>query len=459
MEEKGRKAAPAPGSKAWERYGEDPRREAAVEGLMDFVTRCKTERETVRHLEGRLREEGFGPLEAPGPKGVFLNWKDRALAAYRSGRKPLGAGVRLVAAHADSPRIDLKPRPLYEDGGLLMGDGHYYGGLKKYQWVNLPLALHGEVHRTDGTTVRLALGEDPSDPVLLVPDLAPHLDREQENRKASETVTGENLDALLGHRPRTGEEKDPVKAAVLALLEERYGFGEEDLTSSDLALVPAGPARRVGVDGALVGAYGLDDRVCVFCGFEAFLEARDLPRGAVFLALDREEIGSEGVGGAQGALLELFLGELLGREGCGSVLDLRRCLAASEALSADVTEGGNPLYKESFDPRQTPRPGDGPAMMKVTGQRGKYDASEARGEFVARVRRALEGENVPWQTGSLGRVDKGGGGTVAKYLSRSGMDVLDLGPALLSMHAPYELVSTADVLASREAYRAFYEGD
>ena len=456
MEEKERKKGQ--GRAAWDRYGADPETERAAEALGVFVTRCKTERETVVHLEERLRQEGFGTPEEPTDRGVVLNWKGRALGAYRPGRRPLVEGMRLVAAHGDSPRIDLKARPLYEDGGFALWDGHYYGGLKKYQWVNLPLGLHGEVHRTDGSVVRLALGEDPADPVLLVPDLAPHLDRDLEGRKASDTVTGENLDVLLAHRPGEGE-KDPVAEAVRGLLRERFGFEEEDFASSDLSLVPAGPARRAGVDRSLVAAYGLDDRICVFCGFEAFLQARDLPRGILFLVLDREEIGSEGVGGAQGALLEFFLGELLHREGCPSLRDLRRCLAASEALSADVTEGANPLHKEAFDPRQTPRLGDGPAMMKVTGHRGKVDASEARGEFVARVRRALERRDVPWQTGSLGRVDKGGGGTVAKYLARSGMDVLDLGPALLSLHAPYEMASVADVRASREAYRAFYEED
>jgi aspartyl aminopeptidase len=420
-----------------------------LEGALGFMSRCKTEREAVRHLASALAQAGFGQDGQVTQRGTFVNLKGRAIGAYRPGRRPAREGVRIVASHGDSPRIDIKPKPLYEDKGLLMGDCHYYGGIKQYQWVNVPLELRGEVHLKDGTAVEL----DGSQFRLVIPDLAPHLDRNMDARKASETIKGEDLDVILGHRPGDSD----VKGAVLGLLKDRYGFGEEDLVSADLALVPQGDAFLGGVDGSLLISYGLDDRICTYTSFEAFMGARDLEQGAVFLCLDREEIGSEGVGGAQGALIRLLLSYVLEAEGASGPFDLERALAASEAISADVTEAYNPMYKDAFDHNQLPVAGDGPAMMKFTGVKGKYDASESRGEFVARVRARLDGASVPWQVGSLGKVGTGGGGTVAKYLARYGMDVLDLGPAVISLHAPYEIMSAADVTATVAAYRAFYE--
>lgn len=445
--------------KSWTRYAEDSRLEPFSQELSRWLSVCKTERETIRELEMDLSTRGF-PIDqanalTPGDL-VYCNWKGRALLAARIGTAPLTEGIRLIGAHADSPRIDVKAQPLYEDANLALWDCHYYGGIKKYQWPNRPLALHGELHLRDGRTLSIVEGEDPRDPVFIIPDLAPHLDREIDKRKASETILGENLDAIVGSRPETGEERT-VLAMIKKYLLERWDIGEEELASADLSFVPCGQARELGFDRSLLCAYGLDDRVCVFTSYMAF---RDLPipsQTSVFLAVDREEIGSEGVGGAQAEFLDLFIQEILERTGEGGTsLQLRRCLAASQALSADVTEAVNPIYKEAFDPRQMPLIGNGIALMKGTGVRGKYGGSEARGEFFAHVVRAFSESRIPWQVGSFGKVDKGGGGTIAMFLARRGLDVLDAGPCLLSLHAPWEAISKADALCSRDAYEAFW---
>lgn len=448
---------------SWVRYGQDPALDTFINELSGSLSRCKTERETIRELEEDLSRRGT-PLEevhdpVPGDI-VYSGWKGRALIAARIGQDPCSEGIRIIGSHADSPRIDVKAQPLYEDSNLALWDCHYYGGIKKYQWTNRPLALHGEIHLSDGRALTVSDGESTDDPVFMIPDLAPHLDREIDKRKASETILGENLDAIVASRPHAeGQDGDQqtVIAAVRKYLQERWGIGERELASADLSFVPTGPARDMGFDRSLLAAYGLDDRVCVFTSYLAF---RDLPipsRTALFLAVDREEIGSEGVAGAQSEFLDLFIQELLARTGeaCHS-LDLRRCLARSCALSADVTEAANPLYKEAFDPRQLPLAGNGIALMKGTGVRGKYGGSEARGEFFAQVIRAFEANRVPWQVGSLGKVDRGGGGTIAMFLARRGLDVLDAGPCVLSLHSPVEAISKVDALCASEAYRAFW---
>lgn len=449
------------GARAWRRYAEDPRLETLAQELGDFLSSCKTEREASRTMDALLRKAGSVATEEgrdlrPGDL-VHLIWKNRAVAAARIGTKPLSEGFRLVGAHIDAPRVDVKPHPLYEDSGLAMLDGHYYGGVKKYQWTNIPLALHGEIHLAGGVCRTVCLGEAPGDPVLMIPDLAPHLDHDIDKRNAWETVAGENLDAIGASRPALDEEKDPVLEALKAALRETWNLEEEDLMAADLCLVPAGPARSVGFDRALLGSYGIDDRACAFLAFKALLDLPTPEHTAVFLAVDKEEIGSEGVASAQGALLENFLLELLAGTGTTPSLQaVRRCFARSEALSADVTEAANPLYKDAFDPHQLPVAGNGVTIMKYSGYRGKYTANEAPGEFVARVLERFRGDTVPWQTGSLGKVDKGGGGTIAMFLARLGMDVVDVGPAVLSLHAPWEMVSKADALSSHDAYRAFW---
>lgn len=445
--------------KSWTRYGDDHRLGPFSQDLARWLSDCKTERETIRALETDISTRGVSMDQTtkllPGDL-VYFNWKGRALLAAKIGRAPLTTGIRLIGSHADSPRIDVKAQPLYEDSNMALWDCHYYGGIKKYQWPNRPLALHGEVHLRDGRVLSVVEGEDPGDPVFMIPDLAPHLDRDIDKRKASETILGENLDAVVASRPGIGEERT-VLAMVKKHLHDRWNVDEEDLVSADLSFVPLGRARDMGFDRSILCAYGLDDRVCVFTSYMAF---RDLPTPsftAVFLAVDREEIGSEGVGGAQSEFLELFLQEVLDKTGeSGTSLQLRRCLAASQALSADVTEAVNPMYKEAFDPHQMPLIGNGITLMKGTGMRGKSGGSEARGEFVAQVVHAFDEAQIPWQVGSFGKVDKGGGGTIAMFLARRGLDVLDVGPCLLSLHAPWEAVSKADALCSRDAYEAFW---
>lgn len=460
-----------PESSAWQEYvAQGERVEQAADGLKAFLSACKTEREVVRWMEEKLRAEGYKAIAdctelRPGD-GVFMNWKGLAFAAFKAGSKPVVEGFNLIGSHADSPRIDFKAKPLYEDSNLLMADTQYYGGLKKYQWVNLPLALHGEIHTVKDGMLTVSIGEDPADPLLLIPDLAPHLDRNLAGRKASETIAGENLDAILGHRPQPDEadaagekskEKHTVKKQILAWMKNNWHISEKDLLAAELSLVPAGPARDAGLDGSLVASYGLDDRVCAWASFQAFLDMTETPeRGAFFLATDREEIGSCGLGGAQSSYLELVVLELLDRQNGGGALNLRRAFAASSALSADVTEAANPLYKDAFDSHQMPLAGNGITIMKYSGSGGKYNGGEARGEFLSRLIGLFAEYRVPWQVGSLGKVDKGGGGTIAMYLAELGMDVADCGPAVLSLHSPWEMVSKADVLASYDAYRAFF---
>ncbi len=449
--------------KCWTRYAEEPELAPFIEELSGMLSRCKTERETVRELEADLAKRGI-PLEeahepAPGDI-VFFSWKGRALLAAKIGQKSCSRGVSIVGAHADSPRIDVKASPLYEDSNLALWDCHYYGGIKKYHWPNRSLALHGEIHLKDGRSFVVSEGERPQDPVFMIPDLAPHLDREMDKRKASETILGENLDAIVASRPAK-DVADSDKQSVLSLVREylsrRWEIEEQDLAYADLSFVPSGAVRDVGFDRALMAGYGLDDRVCVFASYLAFRELAVPTRTAVFLAVDREEIGSEGIAGAQSEFLDLFLQELLERTGeTGESLDLKRCLSRSYALSADVTEAVNPIYKEAFDPHQLPLVGNGIALMKGTGVRGKYGGSEARGEFFARVVNGLEEHGVPWQVGSLGKVDKGGGGTIAMFLARKGLDVLDAGPCVLSLHSPLEAISKADAFCASRAYSAFW---
>ncbi|HOO64404.1 MAG TPA: aminopeptidase 1 [Synergistaceae bacterium] len=462
-DEKGKQNS-KPRHKAWIRYAEDARLESCASELGIFMSACKTEREAVLWLLEKAGEIG-SPLEGDSPAKpgdvLFMPWKNRAFLAAKIGTRPLSEGFRLVGSHLDAPRIDLKVQPLYEDSGLALFDCHYYGGIKKYQWTNIPLALHGEVHLKGGQTLRLAIGEAPEDPVIIIPDIEPHLDRDMEKRKASETILGENLDAIAGHRPLLGEEKDHVKAQILQLLETKWGISEKALVSADLCLVPAGAARSAGLDGSLLTSYGLDDRICAWLSWQAFTSLGTPEYTAVFLGVDKEEIGSDGVAGAQAPLLDIFLSDLFEKTGlpAPSYGALRKSFAAAEALSADVDAGVNPLYKDAYDPRQLPVAGDGIAFLKGSGSRGKYMGSEARGEFLAKILERLDHDEVPWQVASLGKVDKGGGGTIAKYLAHLGMDVLDMGPCLLSMHAPWELVSKADLLACMDAYRAFWKND
>ena len=453
--------------KSWDKYAASSELAPLTEKLVDFLSTNKTEREIVRSTEAQLRTLGAKSVEeienASAGEIVYLNWKNRAIAVARLGTQSLKDGVNAIISHGDAPRIDIKERPLYEKDQLAFFDGHYYGGIKKYQWVNIPLALHGEVHNEKGHTSAIVVGEKSDEPQFTIPDLAIHVDSEMGKRTAKEAVEGENLDALVGsaNSERNSEDNEHLNIESLKkLLNSQWGLEETSLASADLSFVPAGSARELGFDRSLIGSYALDDHICVAASWFAFLEADKSPkRTIVHMIMDKEEIGSDGIAGADGALFETFLLELLRLQNLPTdPLTLRRAIARTTAISADVTAGRNPLYEASYVRDQQPLCGNGVVIMKSSGSGGKYEASEARGEMMSAVIALLNTADVPWQVGSFGRIDKAGGGTLAKYIARLGADIIDIGPALLSMHSPLEIASKADFLALKECYRVFFNG-
>ncbi|NTV52759.1 MAG: aminopeptidase [Candidatus Firestonebacteria bacterium] len=442
---------------AWEQFTKNERlaAEAYAEKYKRFLGHAKTERECVVWIEKELKFQGFKPLEdcqqLKSGQRVYKNIKGRALAVAVIG-KNLDAW-RLVGAHVDSPRLDLKPNPLFEDSSLALLQTHYYGGIKKYHWVNLPLSLHAVVHTRQGVK-QFVIGEKIGEPQFLIPDMPPHLAREQMDKQARKVVEGENMRVLVANRPfLEGEETEKVKAAVLEYLHREYGMVERDLLSADVSFVPAAKPVDVGFDRALVAAYGQDDRACAFGVLEAVLGLQ-APRGvAVGLFVDKEEIGSDGDTGAQSQMLENFAAEILRKLGVG--LTVGEVLEKAAAISADVTEALNPNFKEISDARNCSVLGNGISVEKYGGGGGKYDTQEASGEFMSGLVSLLDEEKIPWQTGELGRLDLGGGGTIAKFFSRYGMDAIDAGPPLLSMHSPQEISSKADLYAAFRCYAVF----
>lgn len=442
----------------WDRYDEGMRQAAFAfaEDYKAFLSKAKTEREAVEEILEEATKRGFS---SEGPRKVMRVNRDKAIALAVLGRKPLEEGLRIIVSHIDTPRLDLKQNPLFEDLDLAFFRTHYYGGIKKYHWVSLPLALHGVVVKEDGTQVKIRLGEEEGEPVFTCPDLLPHLSRRiQEEKKLKEAIEAEKLTALVGHIPFSDDEeaKERVKLNVLKLLRDHFGLKEEDLISAELQLVPAGKARDLGLDRSFVGGYGQDDRVCAYCALRAILEVEDPDWTALALFVDREEIGSDGNTGAKSRFLEMFLVDLLriqGRE--PSEILLKEALFRSKAISADVTAGVDPNYKEVHEIQNNARVGYGVALSKFTGAGGKYASSEASAEYVAEIRRILNREGISWQMAELGKVDEGGGGTVAKYLAFYGMDIIDCGTPLLGMHSPFEVASKADIYETFRAYRAF----
>jgi aspartyl aminopeptidase len=412
-----------------------------------FLTRVKTEREAVEYLKGSIGEAvGLHLVENRG----------KALAVCRKGRAPLKGGIRIVVAHIDCPRLDLKANPLYEDTELAMLKTHYYGGIKKYQWLARPLALHGVLIREDGGQVRVVIGEDEGDPCLTIEDLLPHLAANaQYSKKLSEAFQAEKLNIILGSRPDLSLKENRVKEYILQLLHEKYGIVEQDFVSADLEIVPAGPAREVGIDRSLLGGYGQDDRACSWAAFAAARDAREPGFTSVALLMDKEEIGSEGNTGAKSMFLEEVLWEL--GEKFKEKIVPSRVLFRSKAISGDANGAFDPDYPEVHEKLNAARIGYGVCVTKFTGSRGKVGSSEAHAEYMAYIRALLNREGIPWQTGELGKVDEGGGGTVAKYLAEYGMDIVDMGPPLLSMHSPFELSSKVDTYSTYLAYRAFME--
>ena len=439
---------------------DDDKLEAAYcAAYMDFLAKGKTERRCYAAAIELLTQAGFKELSTlktlkPGDR-VWRGYHAKTLMACVIGQTPSAAGIRVVGGHTDAPRLDLKPRPVYEKGGLVYFDTHVYGGIKKYQWLVLPLALYGVIVKTDGTVVEVAVGDEPGDPVFMISDILPHLGKDQEKKTQKEFFPAEDLDVVAGLSER---------AALVKLLGAKYGVTEEDLLSAELEIVPAGGPREVGLDRALIAAYGHDDRVCAYAGLSALVDiarAKTPPaRACACILCDKEEIGSEGASGMASSFFENTVAELIEREGRGGArdIDVRRALEASTMLSADVTAAADPHFPDVDSTGNEARLGKGPAASKYTGGATKAGASDCRAEFVAEIRRLMAKGEVDWQMAELGRQEKGGGGTIAKFMARFGMDVLDFGTPLLNMHAPWELAAKHDCYHTKKAYAAFLRG-
>lgn len=429
-----------------------------------FLDRGKTERECARDIVRLAQERGYVSIESviesgekvkPGKKIYALN-RDKSVILFVIGKEPLEKGMHIVGGHIDSPRLDLKPFPLYEDSGIAMFKTHYYGGVRKYQWASLPLAMHGVVMNKNGEKINISIGEDADDPVLFITDLLPHLAKDQNQKKLGEAITGEGLNLLVGTIPATDEDKDKVKANVMRILNEKYGIEEVDFTSAELEIVPAGKARDVGFDRSLISAYGHDDRVCSFAGVKAILETENPTYTAVGMFMDKEEVGSMGNTGSESRYFENMVAELIALQVDNyNDLLIRRSLSATKVLSADVCAAFDPNFPEVYDKRNTSMIGNGVQITKYTGARGKGGCNDANAEFISEVRNLFEENNIVWQIGELGKVDQGGGGTIAYILANAGAEVVDCGTPMLSMHAPYEIVSKADVYMTYKAYKAF----
>lgn len=439
--------------------------ESYSKSYIDFLGKAKTERLAYSESIALLKKNGFRPIESvktlkPGDK-VYRGYHGKTLLAAVIGSRPIGGGVNVVGGHTDAPRIDLKPVPLAEKGGFAYFDTRYYGGIKTYQWVVRPLALYGVVCRKDGTTVEIAVGDKPGDPAFMITDILPHLGQEQAKKTLSQGIAGEDLDLLIGSEPSSDEDaKEKVKENILSLLKSEYGIEEEDFTSAELEIVPAGMPCEIGFDRSMIAGYGHDDRVCAYAGLKGLIDLDGIPgRTAVVIMCDKEEIGSVGATGMDSTFFENSIAEIasrvLGKE--YSDLAVRRILEASRMISADVTAAADPLYAGSDAPGNTALMNAGACINKYTGGRGKGGANDARAEFLGELRAIFAKHNVAWQIGELGKVDHGGGGTIAKFMSRYGMDVVDMGTALLNMHAPCEIASKFDVYMTYRAYRAFME--
>ncbi|MCR4657257.1 MAG: aminopeptidase [Lachnospiraceae bacterium] len=459
---------------AWKHYtGKDIRKlEALCDEYKDFLTRGKTERACAEIAVEMAKEAGYQDLNdviksgrklAAGDKVYAVNMK-KTVALFSIGKRPMEDGMAILGAHIDSPRMDVKQNPLYEDNGLVYFDTHYYGGIKKYQWVTVPLAIHGVVIKKDGTEVKVAIGEEKDDPVFCVTDLLIHLSAENMDKKASKVVEGEALDVLIGSRPladkrkKAEEQKEAVRQNVLKLLKDKYGIEEEDFLSSELEIVPAGEARDSGIDRSMILSYGQDDRVCAFTSLKAMLNVKDTEYTTCCLLVDKEEIGSVGATGMKSRFFENVVAELMAACGEYDGLKLRRCLSNSRMLSSDVSAAFDPLYAAQYEKKNAAFMGQGLVFNKFTGSRGKSQSNDANPEFIARIRRVLDDAKVAYQTAELGKVDAGGGGTIAYIMALYGMEVIDSGVAVLNMHAPWEVTSKADVYEAFKGYKAFLKG-
>ncbi len=452
----------------WLKYGEAEQKELTElgEAYRQYISAAKTERECVQEAVKLARKAGYRSLQevmdageklAPGDR-VYADCMGKTLALFQIGEEPLEMGMNLLGAHIDSPRLDLKQNPLYEDTEQALLDTHYYGGIKKYQWVALPLALHGVVAKKDGTSVDVVIGEADSDPVVGISDLLVHLSGEQMEKKARLVIEGEDLNVLVGSRPAKMEEenkKELVKKTILSILKEKYGMEEEDFLSAEIEVVPAGQARDFGLDRSMIMGYGQDDRICAFTSLAAILDAGSLKKTGVCLLVDKEEIGSVGATGMQSRFFENTVAEIMSLCGQYSGLGLRRALARSRMLSSDVSAAYDPNYASVFEKKNSAYMGRGLVFNKYTGSRGKSGSNDASAEYMAVVRRIMDENQVAWQTAELGKVDVGGGGTIAYIMANYGMEVIDSGIAVLNMHAPWEIGSKADIYEAKKGYAAF----
>lgn len=452
----------------WSNYTGEQMKQLDVfcESYKRYLDIGKTERECIREAVRMAEDAGYCDLKdvmanhrllKTGDK-VYSVCMDKAIALFQIGEEPLEKGMNILGAHVDSPRIDVKQNPLYEAGELSYLDTHYYGGIKKYHWVSIPLAIHGVVVKSDGTKVEVVIGEDEQDPVFVITDLLIHLSQEQLEKKAAKVIEGEKLDLLIANQPLQGEEKEAVKANVLKMLKEKYDIEEEDFLSAELEIVPAGKARDCGLDRSMILAYGQDDRVCAYTSLQAMLEAGNLQKTACCLLVDKEEIGSVGATGMHSRFFENTVAEILSAMGDYSELKVRRTLMHSKMLSSDVSAAFDPMYESVYEKKNTAYFGHGLVFNKYTGSRGKSGSNDANAEYLAYLRGVLEKHQVTFQTAELGRVDAGGGGTIAYIMANYGMDVIDSGVAVLSMHAPWEVTSKADVYEAYRGYKAFLEG-
>lgn len=450
---------------AWNTYGkrEISELEELNSNYIDFLSDCKTERECVKETVRQAREKGYKSLEEVIEKGqplkqgdkVYAVCMNKTVALFNIGKIPMEQGMNILGAHIDSPRMDIKQNPLYESNNMAYLDTHYYGGIKKYQWVTLPLAIHGVVVKKDGTKVEVNIGEKDTDPVFCVTDLLIHLAGQQMEKNAAKVIEGENLDILVGSIPLEDKEKDAVKEGIIGILKNTYEMEEEDFMSAELEVVPAGRAREMGFDRSMIMAYGQDDKVCAYTSLAAMLETDKIDKTACCLLVDKEEIGSVGATGMQSKFFENTVAELLNLNGDYNELKLKRCLAHSRMLSSDVNAAFDPLYSDVFKNNSSSFLGSGVVFNKFTGSRGKSGSNDANAEYLAVLRNIMDNHNVHFQMSELGKVDAGGGGTIAYIMSLYGMEVIDCGVAVLNMHAPWEVTSKADIYETYRCYKAF----
>ena len=449
----------------WNSYtAEDQQRLQQIsDGYRAFLDKGKTERECVSQIIAMAQAAGYRDLAELSKSGeqlsagakVYAVCMKKAIALFHLGSAPLEQGMAILGAHIDSPRLDIKQNPLYEDTELVYLDTHYYGGVKKYQWVTIPLAIHGVVAKKDGSVVEINIGDHEDDPIFCITDLLIHLAAEQQEKKGSKLINGEDLDLLIGSMPLADTEKDAVKANIIQILADQYGIDEEDFLSAELEIVPAGRARECGIDRSMIMAYGHDDRVCAYASLLAMLESETRDKTICCLLMDKEEIGSVGATGTQSRFFENAVAELMNAAGQYNELALRRCLCASKMLSSDVSAGYDPLYASVYEKKNAAYLGKGIVFNKYTGSRGKSGSNDANAEYFANIRSIMDNNNIGFQTAELGKVDIGGGGTIAYILALYGMDVVDCGVAVLNMHAPWEIISKADLYEAKKGYSAF----